>query len=92
MDGEIYIDVRRDGTAPFVVKTAHFDVEVLGTAFDVRAYSNEDSCDEIVLLRGAVNVKSVSGAEVKLIPDKKAVVSANGVIHTETVDAADYIL
>ena len=92
VDGEIYIDVRRDGTAPFVVKTAHFDVEVLGTAFDVRAYSNEDSCDEIVLLRGAVNVKSVSGAEVKLIPDKKAVVSANGVIHTETVDAADYIL
>ena len=92
VDGEIYIDVRRDGTAPFVVKTVHFDVEVLGTAFDVRAYSNEDSCDEIVLLRGAVNVKSVSGAEVKLIPDKKAVVSANGVIHTETVDAADYIL
>lgn len=92
VDGEIYIDVRRDETVPFVVKTAHFDVEVLGTAFDVRAYSNEEGCDEIVLLRGAVNVKSVSGAEVKLRPDKKAVVSAGGVIHTEVVDAADYIL
>lgn len=92
VDGEIYIDVRRDETVPFVVKTAHFNVEVLGTAFDVRAYSNEKGCDEIVLLRGAVNVKSVSGAEVKLRPDKKAVVSAGGVIHTEVVDAADYIL
>lgn len=92
VDGEIYIDVRRDETVPFVVKTAHFDVEVLGTAFDVRAYSNEEGCDEIVLLRGNVNVKSVSGVEVELRPDKKAVVSAGGVIHTETVDATDYIL
>ena len=92
VDGEIYIDVRRDETVPFVVKTAHFDVEVLGTAFDVRAYSNEEGCDEIVLLRGNVNVKSVSGVEVELRPDKKAVVSIGGAIHTETVDAADYIL
>lgn len=92
VDGEIYIDVRRNEKIPFVVKTTHFDVEVLGTAFDVRAYSNEGDCDEIVLLRGSVNVKSASGAEVKLKPNKKAVVSVDGFIHTETVDAADYIL
>ena len=92
VDGEIYIDVRRDKTAPFVVKTAHFDVEVLGTAFDVKAYSNEAETGEIVLLRGMVNVKSNSGAEAKLTPDNKAVVPAEGAIYTEVVDAADYIL
>ena len=41
VDGEIYIDVKRDEKAPFIVKTAKFDVEVLGTAFDVKAYSEE---------------------------------------------------
>lgn len=92
VDGEIYIDVRRDETAPFVVKTARFNVEVLGTAFDVKAYSNEDESGEIVLLRGMVNVKSGSGTEAKLTPDNKAVVPAEGAIHTEAVDAADYIL
>lgn len=92
VDGEIYIDVRRDETAPFVVKTARFDVEVLGTAFDVKAYSNEPESGEIVLLRGMVNVKNSSGAEAKLTPDNKAIVPAEGAIHTEAVDAADYIL
>lgn len=59
VDGEIYIDVRRDEEAPFVVKTARFEVEVLGTAFDVKAYSKEDSYGEVVLLRGMVNVKKL---------------------------------
>ena len=92
VDGEIYIDVRRDEKAPFIVKTMYFDVEVLGTAFDVKAYSDEGDCGEIVLLRGLVNVKSDSGAEAKLMPDNKAVVPAKGMIYTEAVNAADYIL
>ncbi len=33
VDGEIFIDVKRDESAPFIVKTAQFDVQVLGTAF-----------------------------------------------------------
>lgn len=92
VDGEIYIDVKRDEKAPFIVKTARFDVEVLGTAFDVKAYSEENNCGEIVLLRGLVNVKSKSGAEATLTPDNKAVVPSQGTIRTMAVDAADYIL
>ena len=92
VDGEIYIDVKRDEKAPFIVKTAKFDVEVLGTAFDVKAYSEENNCGEIVLLRGLVNVKSTSGSEAMLTPDNKAVVPSQGTIRTMAVDAADYIL
>lgn len=92
VDGEIYIDVRRDETAPFVVKTARFDVEVLGTAFDVKAYSHADGDGEIVLLRGLVNVKSKSGAQARLEPDSKAVVPSEGNIRTTVVNASDYIL
>lgn len=92
VDGEIYIDVKRDEKAPFIVKTTRFDVEVLGTAFDVKAHSEENTCGEIVLLRGLVNVKSTSGSEAMLTPDNKAVVPSQGTIRTMAVDAADYIL
>lgn len=92
VDGEIYIDVRRDEEAPFVVKTARFEVEVLGTTFDVKAYSKEDSYGEVVLLRGMVNVKKTSGSEARLTPDNKAIVPIAGMIRTESVNAADYIL
>lgn len=92
VDGEIYIDVKRNEKAPFIVKTTRFDVEVLGTAFDVKAYSEENTCGEIVLLRGLVNVKSTSGSEAMLTPDNKAVVPSQGTIRTMAVDAADYIL
>lgn len=92
VDGEIYIDVERNEKVPFVVKTAKFDVEVLGTAFDVKAYSDCKDGGEIVLLRGQVNVKSHAGKETVLNPDHKAVVQAGGAIRTMAVEAADYIL
>ena len=41
VDGEIYIDVHPDPAVPFIVRTADFDVEVLGTAFDVKAYGGK---------------------------------------------------
>lgn len=92
VDGEIYIDVHHNEKVPFVVRTSRFDVEVLGTAFDVKAYSKRNGCGKIVLLRGLVNVKSHSGIEAKLTADHKAVVLPAGMIRTEAVDAADYIL
>lgn len=67
-------------------------MEVLGTAFDVKAYSKEDSYGEVVLLRGMVNVKKTSGSEARLTPDNKAIVPIAGMIRTESVNAADYIL
>jgi len=72
VDGEIFIDVKRDESAPFIVKTAQFDVQVLGTAFDIKAYSGTFENAEVVLVRGKVNVKSKSGKELVLSPDNKA--------------------
>lgn len=40
LDGEAYFDVVKD-KKPFIVKTDKYDVEVLGTKFDVEAYSKE---------------------------------------------------
>ena len=58
---KFFIDVKRDESAPFIVKTAQFDVQVLGTAFDIKAYSGTFENAEVVLVRGKVNVKSKSG-------------------------------
>ena len=92
VDGEIFIDVKRDEAAPFVVKTAQFEVQVLGTAFDIKAYSDTFENAEVVLVRGKVNVKSKSGKELSLSPDDKAVILSDGLIEKSSVDAEEYVL
>ena len=39
LDGEAYFDVTKDKSKPFIVQTDNYNVEVLGTKFDVNAYS-----------------------------------------------------
>lgn len=42
LEGEGYFRVQRDEKHPFVVGTRHFDVRVLGTSFDVKAYLSDE--------------------------------------------------
>ena len=42
LSGEAYLEVARDTTRPFIVRTDDMDVRVLGTAFNVNAYPEED--------------------------------------------------
>lgn len=41
--GEAYFQVSRDEKKPFIIKTAGFDVRVLGTCFDINAYENNET-------------------------------------------------
>jgi transmembrane sensor len=43
LDGEAYFSVRKDPRNPFRVKTTVIDVEVLGTEFNLKAYSDEQT-------------------------------------------------
>lgn len=90
VDGEIFIDVKRDESAPFFVKTARFEVEVLGTAFNVSAYK-EDDYGEVVLLRGAVNLKDSKKNTLKLSPNQLASVGEGAIQGKKDVNAVDYI-
>lgn len=92
VDGEIFIDVKQDESAPFVVKTAQFEVQVIGTAFDVKAYSDTFENAEVVLVRGKVNVKSKLGKKLSLSPDNKAIILSDGLIEKVSVDAEEYVL
>lgn len=60
VDGEAYFDVRRDARRPFVVETGEIVSTVLGTTFNVHAYSEDDDC-RITLATGALKVESKAG-------------------------------
>ena len=53
LSGEAYFDVVKDESAPFIVKTESGKIEVLGTEFNIKCYS-----DESALVTTLVNGKS----------------------------------
>ncbi len=55
LKGEGYFEVNRNEKMPFIVKTEYLDVEVLGTVFDISAYS-ADEFATTVLVEGKVKV------------------------------------
>jgi transmembrane sensor len=64
LTGEAYFEVAKDARKPFHVVTPTQDVEVLGTHFNVNAYSNEPAV-KTTLLEGSVKVVKRETANVK---------------------------
>jgi ferric-dicitrate binding protein FerR (iron transport regulator) len=75
LTGEAYFDVAEDKSRPFIIHTNSIDVKVLGTAFNVRSYP-EDQTTETSLIRGSVEVilRNDSGKKIILKPNEKLVV------------------
>ncbi|HEY4064983.1 MAG TPA: FecR domain-containing protein [Puia sp.] len=55
LTGEAYFDVAKDAQKPFTVKAQDIDIQVLGTAFNINAYTKENI--RTFLSSGKVNVK-----------------------------------
>jgi ferric-dicitrate binding protein FerR (iron transport regulator) len=89
VDGEIYIEVSKDAHRPFVVKTSRFDIEVLGTKFNVSAYKGE-SQDQIALVEGSVKVVDRLGRDAFLKPNELLTISSDG-FGKKPVDVYNYI-
>lgn len=58
IEGEAYFEVAKDSKKPFIVKGDNFDINVLGTKFNVSAYLGEDI--SIALKEGKIEVDSKS--------------------------------
>lgn len=86
LDGEAYFEVAKDKKRPFIVNTKECCVEVLGTKFNVDAYSSRDKF-ETVLMEGSVKVSMHSNPEesISLKPDNK-VYRSNGRLLTEKMN------
>lgn len=71
LDGEAYFDVKHDETSPFIVKTEKMDVKVLGTEFNVSAYSKNPEF-KVALLKGCVELESLgSSLKYKMKPGEQ---------------------
>lgn len=75
LNGEAYFEVSKDHTRPFKVKTAVQTVEVLGTHFNINAYSDENIV-KTTLLEGAVKV-SAKQSTVNLHPGEQSQLNAS---------------
>lgn len=60
MSGEVFFQVSRDTSAPFLVHTRHGDIRVLGTSFNIRDYSDEKFL-ETTLVSGKVEFEKADG-------------------------------
>ncbi|MCQ4875522.1 FecR family protein [Butyricimonas paravirosa] len=74
LKGEAYFEVTKDEQKPFIVKTDEFNVRVLGTSFNVSAYS-DDSLLHTTLCSGHVRLCDRKNPEKKvdLLPGKQVV-------------------
>ena len=70
LSGEAYFDVVKNVAMPFVISTQKINIKVTGTAFNVKAYPDEATC-ETALIHGRVEVT------VHNRPDEKYVLKPN---------------
>jgi ferric-dicitrate binding protein FerR (iron transport regulator) len=78
LSGEALFDVTHNKELPFIVHSEKYDVKVLGTLFNVKAYP-EDPLSETSLIRGKVEISLKSNSQkITLKPNQKAVISNKG--------------
>lgn len=71
LEGQGYFEIAQHANQPFKVKANGVEVQVLGTHFDVMAYSDESSVNT-TLLEGAVNIVK-GGQQQRLKPGQQAI-------------------
>jgi len=77
IEGEAYFDVSEDASKPFIVKTQDTEITVLGTEFNITAYS-DDTQNLTTLTEGKIKVRNLidsigSTNQLELTPGQQAV-------------------
>ena len=91
LKGEAYFDVTKKKKTPFIVRTDKYDIEVLGTQFDVDSYPDQTAF-ETTLMKGSVKVTSQHFPEqtITLKPHHKAYVKDGQLAVTKVNDFTPY--
>lgn len=84
LNGEAYFEVVSNKKMPFKVSSKNQLIEVLGTHFNVNAYSDEDAT-KTTLLEGAVKVALLSNSKEKLFSDYKILKPGQQAILSEKI-------
>jgi transmembrane sensor len=90
LEGEAFFEVASNPAKPFIVHTSALNIQVLGTAFNVKAYQEEKTI-ETTLVHGKVCIKPLQGKrrDIILVPNQKAIFTkALNSINVEDVNTA----
>ncbi|WDF77119.1 FecR domain-containing protein [Mucilaginibacter sp. KACC 22773] len=96
LEGEAYFDIKHDAHRPFIVNAAGTQINVLGTAFNVRAFKFLKNV-QVTVTRGKVSVKSLTdhrnepARNVTLLPNEQVTIGkVDGEIHKRHIKATDF--
>ncbi|WP_104385429.1 FecR family protein [Sphingobacterium sp. HMA12] len=67
--GEAYFEVAHEKNRPFIVSTVHGDIKVLGTAFNLQAYSSVAS--NVTLINGSIQLTNTNKTTTQIVPGQK---------------------
>lgn len=73
--GEAYFEVAHEKNRPFIVSTAHGDIKVLGTAFNLTAYNSTSS--NVTLINGSIQLTNKNKTTKQIIPGQKVEFDGN---------------
>ncbi|TCK85847.1 FecR family protein [Albibacterium bauzanense] len=81
LEGEAFFDVVKDVNRPFYIVTKDISIKVLGTAFNVKAYPEENKT-ETTLLRGSIELVVNERPKEKFLlkPNEKLAVTKNKIV------------
>lgn len=88
LQGEAYFQVSHNRHKPFHVKAAGYDVEVLGTEFDVKAYKRDSY--EVALFNGKVALTAPDGGRVEMAPGDKIIAGSGKLYRSHELVMDDY--
>lgn len=86
LNGEAYFEVTHDKNQPFIVHTRQYDIEVLGTSFNVEAYPDSEDFST-ALIEGVIELNNLDSPEKKILlsPGEK-VINENGTLKISEID------
>lgn len=87
LDGEAFFDVAENKEKPFIVKTKDYTIRVLGTAFNIMDYS-DDNYSHTTLVRGKIEMQHDDVQRI-LTPGEQALVK-EGKVSVRKVDVDYY--
>ena len=91
LSGEACFDVEKHRSKPFVIKTEHLNIRVLGTQLNIRAFS-EDGRSVVTLATGAVSIETPNGKSYEINPNQQLIYNnTTAEVTIEDVVASDFM-
>lgn len=89
LDGEAYFEIAKKSAMPFMVRSGSTEIEVLGTHFNVKAYSNQKVM-KTTLVEGSVKIKE-GKSSLLLKPGQQARLAGGNMTILNNVDIEEQV-